>query len=1027
MEETTKENKNPMEYTGGYWKSLEEIQFDPAAQKLLAGEFTSTPLKSEDGQDEASRRDFLKLMGASIALSATACVRRPVHKIIPYAKAPEEIVPGIANYYASSWAYGGEGYGLLVRTREGRPIKLEGNPLHPVNQGALSSRAMAQILSLYDPDRIKAPLSVKDSKTLTWDQLDEVVVPKLKEGGVAILSSSLSSPATEQMIGDFFQGFKGRHVVWDSVGAEDIRRGQELSYGRGVVPRWKFDQAKYIVSVDCDFIGTFLNPVENMKGFSKSRKPGKDMNKLVAFESMMSLTGANADFRVRIKPSQQVDVVLGLAHEIVVKQGLSRFAGNGTVREVLGKFSGTPSRLGVEADVFSAIAKDLWANRGQSLIVAGGLAGRTAKSSQLQVAVNFLNSVLENDGKTIDHDRAPYVSYEGSTSGLVSLIEDMKAGKVKTLVIHRLNPVYFLPESSGFKEALAKVETVIYTGDRVDETGALATYIAPDHHDFENWGDLEIQQGVYAVQQPTIRPLYDTRSLQSSLMNWAYAAEVGPKRLTEPSGWFEYLQNFWKEKQTRLGRGGSFNDFWTKFLQDGVIVTSSRQGSSGGRNFNVSALQGIAPSNNEGFELVLYEKIGIGDGSSSNISWLQELPDPVTKIVWDNYVMISPKKAAEMGFKLDQDDGRVVRVVTAQGAITLPIHIQPGMHDSVVAVAVGYGRTVGRVAAGVGANAWSLAEFGKSGVVTSGLSVSSIESLGERVPLANVQGHHYLEGRPIIAEATLTDYLKNERAGIHDHKLLSLWPKHEYKGYRWGMAIDLNTCTGCSACVTACQSENNIPVVGKKYVLSGREMHWMRIDRYYSGNSSDPQVVVQPMLCQQCENAPCETVCPVLATVHSDEGLNDMSYNRCVGTRYCLNNCPYKVRRFNWFNHSKIESPLTMALNPDVTVRSRGVMEKCTFCVQRIHEAKSKSKTANKPIQDGDIKTACQQVCPTDTILFGDMNDPNSGVSQAFKSKRTYMVLQELNTLPSVRYKNKVRNAESLATTPHGHKEGGHA
>ncbi len=1023
-----KNTVNPMEYTGGYWKSLQELNTE-LAPELISGEFLSSPLKTEEGNDESSRRDFLKLMGASLALGATGCIQRPVQKIIPYANKPAELIPGVSNYYASTWTYAGEGFGLLVKTREGRPVKLEGNPLHPMNKGSLTSRASAQILALYDPDRLRHPVKVAGASKMTWDQLDEVVVPKLKEGGIAILSSSLASPSTKQMIGDFFQGFKGQHVTWDPLGAEDLKAGQSASFGRSSVPRYRFDKAKYIIAIDCDFLGTYLNAAENAKGFAKGRTPGKDMNKLVVFESVMSLTGMNADFRVRIKPSQQVDVVLALAHEVVSRFGSARGAG---MKDMLAKFSGVTGKIGIDGAVFAQIAKDLWDNRGQGLVIAGGPASRTAQAVALQNAVNLLNSILENDGRTVDYDKSPYTSYEGSTADLAKLIDDMNAGKIKTLVIHRLNAAYLLPKDSGFVEALKKVEMVIYTGDRIDETGSLATYVAPDHHDFENWGDAELQEGVFSIQQPTVRPLYETRSFQSDLMNWAYAASVGPKRLTEPSGWFEYLQNYWKEKS---GKGLGFEDFWLKFLQDGVYMTSSsRDTTSGSRGFSTGALNGVAPSASEGLEMVLYEKIGLGDGSSANISWLQELPDPVSKIVWDSYVTLSPQRAEQIGIKFDRDDrtdGTVVRVNLENGmSFELPIHIQPGQHDDVAGLALGYGRSVGVVAKDVGFNAWSVAKFTKNGVILSGLKIKSIEKTGAFVKIANVQGHQYMEGRPIVAEATLADYMKDESAGIHKHKIITLWPEHKYTGHKWGMSVDLNTCTGCSACVTACQSENNIPVVGKKYILTGREMHWIRIDRYYNGDVSNPQTVLQPVLCQHCDNAPCETVCPVVATTHSSEGLNEMTYNRCVGTRYCANNCPYKVRRFNWFNYSKVEAPLNMAFNPDVGVRSRGVMEKCSFCIQRIHEGKNTAKDKGVKLKDGDIKTACQQVCPSEAIVFGDMNDPESKVSQLFKAQRTYALLGELNTVPSVRYMSKIRNSEALAVSPQHHKtegnEGGH-
>lgn len=1003
-----------------YWKSLDEKYQTAEFNKEAEKEFMTSPFASEDGTDGIARRDFLKLMGASIALASTACVKRPVDYIVPYAERPPELVPGVANYYASSWTHQGETFGLVVKTREGRPIKLEGNPKHPINKNGLSALAQAQVLSLYDPDRLQAPVKKNDDGTfskITWDKLDEEVIAQLKGSSVVVLSSSLASPSTNTLISDFVGAFKGKHVVWDTLGADDVIAGQKASYGTSVLPRYRFDQAKMIVSIDADFLGTWISPTEFMKQFSTNRKPGAGMSRLVSFESMMSLTGSNSDTRIMISPTQQLTAVMGLINELVNGMKVSRYANDNAVSKAAGQFANAAQEIGIEKELLSQIAKDLWANKGQSLVVAGGITTRTAQSLDLQVAVNFLNTLLENDGKTVDGTSVPVVGVSGSYEAMKDLIADMNAGKVSALIIHKTNPAYSLPKNSGFIEALKKVKTVIYAGTHLDETGKYANYVAPDHHHLENWGDSEVQKGVYAIQQPTIRPLYDTRSLELSLISWAYQMGVGPSRLKDPDSWLDYLKKNWKnDLQSKAGMSGGFDAFWLSFLKEGVIDTTSRAGkrNSNGtsRAFLVGALLKIQKPAAKNMELVLYSTIGHGDGSFANISWLQEFPDPVTKIVWDSYANVSPAMAKDLKIK----EGQMIEVEVGGEKLKLPAHIQPGMHPKTIAIAVGMGRTeAGYVGTGIGVNAFNLVSW-KDTPVFSGQEVK-LNVLSEKMKLANTQGHNSMEGRQIVVQATLKDYMNNPGVNIHRNKMLSLWPVHEYKGYKWAMVIDQTVCTGCSACVVACQSENNVPVVGKRYVLEGREMHWLRLDRYYVGDESNPETVFQAMLCQQCDTAPCETVCPVQATTHDDEGLNQMTYNRCVGTRYCSNNCPYKVRRFNWFNYATpLKKPQTLALNPDVTVRTRGVMEKCTFCVQRLHVAKNIAKDNNTKVKDGDVQTACQESCPTNAIVFGDVNNPDSQVSKLFKDPRSYSVLEEQNTAPSVRYQTKVRNSDTIAS-----------
>ncbi|PWU15285.1 MAG: molybdopterin oxidoreductase [Bdellovibrio sp.] len=1034
-----------------YWQSLQQwaratgepqvgaagtsadVQGESVGGGAATGEFSSTPLK-EGAEDGWARREFMKLMGASLALSTTACVRRPVQKIVPYNKQPEEVTFGVDNFYTSTWFDGSEGFGLLIKTREGRPLKVEGNPRFPLNAHGLSPRALAHILSLYDPDRLREPLrniqnkekgkerANHDSVATKWDAADEEVVASLKKGGVALLTGSLPSPATRAVIADFLQGFPGQHYEWDPLSVEDVRRAQELCYGHDLVPSYRINRARLIVSVDSDFLGTWLTPTTFQRQFAEGRRDANRMNKLVAFDSNYSVTGANADVRVKIKPSLQLDVVMGLAFEIIVKKQATRWAGNSQLAQVLQPFADAAQRLGVEAHVWSRLADELIQYKGESLVIAGGLPAQTAQGIELQSAVNLLNSALENDGVTVDY-RRPFKGLAGAHSSLEHLIESMEKGEVTTLIVHRANPVYASPLSARFLAALKKVPMVVSTSDRNDETAKFADFVLPDSHPMESWGDAEFVEGLFAIQQPTIRPLFDTRSFQFSLMSWAYLAEKGPERLRKFENFYDYLKNYWKtEVFPRYGKGKSFVDFWEQALQTGMVgepsegVSEAGKGSSvigAVRDVKLEALSGIKRTDSpQGYELVLYPTKALYDGSLANVSWLQELPDPVTKITWDNYLCVSVNTAKKENLV---DEG-LAELKVGELALKLPVHVQPGLHDGVLAVAVGYGRTdAGSVGNHVGVNVYPLAGVSgelKGRPIFSGRS-ATVTRLRGKYPLAMTQDHHSMEGRKIVVEATLKEYLKNPAVHNHKHHVWSIWGGHAYNGNKWAMAVDLNTCTGCNACVVACQSENNIPVVGKKYVIQGREMHWMRIDRYYVGEPDNAEVVFQPVMCQQCTNAPCETVCPVLATTHSSDGLNDMTYNRCVGTRYCSNNCPYKVRRFNWFSfNGNIEKPLHLALNPDVTVRDRGVMEKCTFCVQRIKAKRIQVKLEGRGLKDGDIQTACQQSCPSSAIMFGDINDPNSRVSQWFKEARAYSLLEEFGADPSVRYLTKIRNNE---------------
>lgn len=1015
-----------------YWLTLEQWRQDPEFQKIAEREFVSSPISDLSAEDTSTvvnqgseggwaRREFLKLMGASMALTSFGCVRRPANKIVPYVNRPKDVVEGIANYYASSFVDGSETFGVVVTTREGRPIHVTGNSLHPVNNGGMSARAHAHILSLYDPARATGPIrnlqnetkTNRDTVGTTYEKADAEIAKQLKKGGVAVLSSSVVSPSLNKVLKQFVTATNGKHYQWEPLSHENYVRAQELSYGSNTAPRLALEKAKMIVAINNDFLGTFLQPTQQTSAFAKTRKPGSDMSRLVVFESLMSLTGGNADSRYRIRPSQSLDVAMGLLYELLIKKKVSSYAGQGNITAAVSGYADAEKNLGLEAGTLAHIADELWSARSKSLVLGG-------HDLASQLAANLLNSVLGGDGTTVDYRRSPNMGFQGSTRELNALTKSIVEGKVKTLIIHGVNPAYALPAKSGFVEALRKVETVIYTGDRNDETGKYCDYILPDHHQLEGWGDCEGQKGVYSVQQPTIQPLYNTRGFGDTLIAFGKAANL--------SGFGGYT-TFHDFVQSTANQMTSID--WVDMLQKGVVdsvAQSGRNSSDSPRQFQSSAVAYLKKEETPkaDLELVLYVNSGLKDGTMSNVPWLHEFPDPVTKICWDNYLCVSPKLAKAKFIR----EGQIVKMKVGNQEIAVPAHIQPGQDDRTVGLALGFGRTdVGAVGNGVGVNAFKLAGYTDYETQFSGLAAAILptKSMSQ---LACSQGHHTMMGRQIVIEATLDQYKKNPEANIHRHKIFSAWSEHKYEGHKWGMSIDLSLCTGCSACVIACQSENNIPVVGKQYVLKGRIMQWIRIDRFFVGDESDPDSVHMPVLCQHCDNAPCETVCPVAATTHSDEGTNDMIYNRCVGTRYCANNCPYKVRRFNWFNYARMNpalhaSPMHMQLNPEVTVRDRGVMEKCTFCTHKIHQAKSKAKLEDRKVRDGEIVTACQSSCPTQAIVFGDLNDPNSKVSQSLKDQRHYSLLEELNTRPAIQYATKIRNTVSLKGDKHGH-GGGH-
>ncbi len=1038
------------EHKKQYWKGIEQLTEDPHFVAKAEREFPEYLPVGEaaggDGSEGTTRRDFLKLMGFSVAAATLASCETPVKHAIPYLNKPEDVDPGIANYYASTYSEGGDYCSILVKTREGRPIKIEGNKHCPITRGGTNAQIEASILSLYDQHRLVAP-QIKGKKA-KWNDVDKQVVAGLKKAAasgkkISIVSHTILSPTTKKVIDEFIAKYPtAEHVVYDAVSYSGMLDANQECFGKRVIPSYKFDQANVIVSFGADFLGTWLSPVEFSKQYSLGRKIGtsrKTMSKHIQFESNLSLTGSNADNRFRIKPSQEGVIVAALYNHIAKKTGaIETISGSGLKDEKLKK-----------AVAFTA--EKLLASKGSSIVVSG------SNDPAVQTLINGINFALNNYSSTLEMGLPSYYK-QGSDQQFNQFVSDAKAGAIGAVIFYNVNPIYNTAKGAELANALKNVSLKVSTNIVKDETLAHVDIAAPDHHYLESWNDAEPIKGHLTLGQPTISPLFKTRQVQESLLAWA----------GNGTSYLDYLKGNWKSsfynaQVTTFG----FQAFWDKCLHDGIYqhggmfaaladsVSNMQDVAIGGQVFtpNLSkAASSIAKNykeNKKGTELVLYQKIGIGTGYQSNNPWLQEMPDPITKATWDNYVTISPALAKSWGLKMEEGIfTKKAKLTVGKKSITAPVMVQPGQADDTVGLALGYGqKAAGRVANELGVDAYPLISSINNNQSLAATDQVKIELTSEKHEIAHTQTHHTFMGRKtVIQEATLTEYKKDPGAGRFHPMIatsegkkkpseVSLWKGHEYPNHHWGMVIDLNSCTGCSACTIACQAENNVPVVGKKEVIRRREMHWLRIDRYYSSDadendttgmeepSANPEVVFQPMMCQHCNNAPCETVCPVAATTHSTEGLNQMTYNRCVGTRYCANNCPYKVRRFNWFKyHDSDKFPDNLAmnndlgkmvLNPDVTVRARGVMEKCSMCVQRIQNGKLEAKKQGRKVEDADVNTACASSCPTDAIVFGDMNNPESQISKVLNEEqpeRVYHVLEELNVSPNVFYLTKVRN-----------------
>ncbi|HEX2920445.1 MAG TPA: 4Fe-4S dicluster domain-containing protein [Bacteroidales bacterium] len=945
----------------------------------------------------SSRRNFLKVFGYSLASAAllSAC-RKPLRMAVPYVNQPPELIPRKPLYYASTYFDGHEYCSILVKNMDGRPIKIEGNPLSNFNGEGNSARIQASVLSLYDDSRLKYPTI--NGKKAEWGTIDEEVEKDLEnvnnEGGeIVLLTPTIISPTTRKLINSFGAGMsKFRWVEYDTISYSAILEANELCFDKAVIPDYNFAQAKVVVGINCDFLGTWLAPVHFIPGYIERRKLNdgrKDMLLHIQVESSLTLTGSNADKRIKIKPSEEKTFLLNLYNNIAEAIGMTVYSTE-KFREDL-----------------SVLTRKLLEAKGRSIVVSG------TNDREIQVIVNSINSMLGNYSGCIDLENQLNIS-SGRDSEMQALVNDMYRGNIKALIMCDVNPVYDYSDPGLFIAGLEKVPVTINMAVKQNESVGKAKYECPVNHFLESWNDAEIMPGSLSLSQPCINPLFNTRSFQDSLLRWS----------GKTTSWQQLLSSSWEKEYFPFSGSGQFRDFWNKSLSNGVFNYKQTRGKPASL-FNSKALDDVQKSETKSdkriFEIVFAESISIGNGIHSNNPWLMELPDPVSRQTWENVAGISPTDAVSMGVVT----GDMIKIGQE---ITIPALVQPGQAEGTISISLGYGHeNSGPVSNGNGVNVFPLTTY-NNGNRSYVYSTDEIKKTGQNRQVALVQTHDSMEGRPLIREATLTDWRNNPEAGNESHSEFekmhkSLYPDAPFDGFHWAMAIDLNACIGCNTCVIACQAENNSPTVGKNEVLKNRIMQWIKVHRYYSDDNSNPKVYFQPVFCQHCDDAPCENVCPVSATNHSNEGLNQMAYNRCVGTKYCMNNCPYKVRRFNWFRYTSNEkfnynsaSDLgKMVLNPDVTVRERGVVEKCSFCVQRIQAKKLEAKLEGRVLNDLEIKPACMQACPAGAIVFGNIKDTGSRVSQLFSDPRRYHLLEELHTLPSVGFLTKIRNDEEIS------------
>jgi MoCo/4Fe-4S cofactor protein with predicted Tat translocation signal len=967
-----------------YWRSLDEISETPEFKEMLQREFPNGATEWEDG---LSRRSFLKMAAASLALAGlTACTKQPIHEILPYVKQPEELVPGEPLFYATAMCLGGYATGVLAKSREGHPVKVDGSPEHPASLGGSSVWMQASILDLYDPDRARAILHNGDLSTWTdfVSEMNQVMrQQQANQGaGLRVLTETITSPTLVAQLDDLLEKFpKAKVHQFDSVSRDNIREGARMAFGEMVEAQYRFDQAAVIVSLESDFLHIHPMRLRYAREFTDGRRvsAGKnEMNRLYVAESTPTITGTMADHRMAVRSGDVETIALALAHRL----GFAGAEPESTTTEF--------------ASWLSAVTKDLDSNRGKSIVLAGDW-----QPTIVHALCHWLNDKLGNVGKTVYYTEPVNYRPTKQLDSIRELANDLKSGAVDTLFILAGNPVYTAPMDLELAAMLPKIKRSIYLGLELDETAALCTWHLPQAHYLESWGDAKAFDGAISFQQPLIEPLYGGKAASEIL-----------GLILQPQGAgsdYEILTAHWQAQK----RWPEFDKGWRRALHDGFIAgTTLPEKHVSLKTDAITVAQGAEKHSATGIEVTFRPDPSIWDGRFANNGWLQECAKPVSKLTWDNAVIVSPALAQQNQLAT----GDVVELELNGRKLRGPVWIQPGQAEQTVTLHLGYGRErAGRVGKGLGFNA-NLLRTADSFWSASGLKLTK---LADRYLFAATQTHHSLHSpeRQVYREGTLDDFRrdpqfvkKSVESPPNDQTLYNT-DEYKYEGYKWAMSIDLNTCIGCNACLLACNAENNIPVVGKEQVAKNREMYWIRIDTYYKGPLDNPEFSHMPVPCMQCEHAPCELVCPVEATVHDHEGLNLQVYNRCVGTRFCSNNCPYKVRRFNFLWYADYKTPSFKPMyNPDVTVRWRGVMEKCTYCIQRISRARITAEKENRRIEEREIQTACQQACPANAIVFGDLNGPNSTVAKLKEHPLDYSMLGELNTRPRTTYLAKLRN-----------------
>ncbi len=982
------------------------------------GEFLPETVAKFDLESEStlSRRKFLALLAASAAFTATACSDyRDKGKIIPYNKRPEEILPGTANYYSSTCNGCSDKCGILIKTREGRPIKIDGNPDHPINKGKICATGQASILDLYDPSRLKSPLI--DNKESDWATIDNKIIDELNNCvknnlEIAILSDVVKSPTQVKLFNNFISKYPVTKLYFYNLYSNlSYYNALKNLFGINYKPKFLFNKAKIVVSVGSDFLGKEDNLIENINLFTETRNVDNinNFSRLYSIEGNLSLTGTNADYRFAINPSDYNEFLLSIINELAKKgyslpNELSSVANNYNLKDFVKKYSLNETNVNNLVNDLIKFSKD-------TLIVPGE---NLSESNYLLIF--GLNKAL-NNLDLVDFGNGEKLFYNLSTKDeLKSLVDNMKSEKVGMVINFDTDPIYTMPKDILFEEGYKKVKTRVTLCESLNDTAEISNYVLPINNQLESWGFYNTKEGVYSFQQPVISPIFNTREKESLLLSF-----ISGKY--NEYDYYNFIQTYFKEEiYTKLNSTANFEEVWNNCLHDGVIQLKTAEKVNVTLNNVIKDIK--VNKNSDKITLLLEKNYFIKDGKFANNGWLQEIPHPISKVAWDNYAAIS----TQMGKRLNLEMNDVIEINYKGKKVKAPVLIQPGLPDNFIAIELGYGRNIiAEVGKDVGFNANVLLDNEGEKFILEGVSISKTN---ERYTLASSQEHNPIDEpltkelhrkRHIIQEGTILQYVKEPKF-LEKYKAekLNIMQEFKYNGVKWGMAIDLNKCTGCAICVASCNVENNIPVVGKEQYNKGREMQWMRIDRYYSGSPENPLISNQPMLCQHCDQAPCENVCPVNATNHSEDGLNQMTYNRCVGTRYCSNNCPYKVRRFNFFNfrdhfeNAYYDNELSgMVNNPEVTVRSRGVMEKCTFCVQRIMEARQEAIKNNVPLKGTDVVTACQQACPSQAIVFGDVNDKNSEVYRLRNHQLGYHVLEELNIRPNITYIAKLRNTHS--------------